>query len=146
MDLGANLEFQAPVHHTFPLCCLPPIVMSREFIHKCKHGILQYAVVRPIVTIISMWVLTKFRDKVLCLLTFKLQLISSLLFFRICELCDVYGEGSISPNVAFPYIMFINNLSQFVAMYCLVLFYRANKVCRCPKFHKIKSARNIRNN
>lgn len=49
--------------------------------------------------------------------------------YRICELNDVYGEGSISPNVAFPYIMFINNLSQFVAMYCLVLFYRANKVC-----------------
>lgn len=54
MDLGANLEFQAPVRHTFPLCCLAPIIMSREFIHKCKHGILQYAVVRPIVTVISM--------------------------------------------------------------------------------------------
>ncbi|XP_037050563.1 transmembrane protein 184C [Bradysia coprophila] len=116
MDLGANLEFQAPVHHTFPLCCLAPIIMSREFIHKCKHGILQYAVVRPIVTVISI----------------------------ICELCDVYGEGSISPNVAFPYIMFINNLSQFVAMYCLVLFYRANKtelkpMNPVPKFLCIKA-------
>ncbi|KAF9822839.1 hypothetical protein SFRURICE_000908 [Spodoptera frugiperda] len=45
----------------------------------------------------------------------------------ICELCGVYGESDFSPKVAFPYMIAINNLSQFVAMYCLVLFYRANK-------------------
>lgn len=45
----------------------------------------------------------------------------------ICDLCGVYGESDFSPNVAFPYMIAINNLSQFVAMYCLVLFYRANK-------------------
>lgn len=48
--------------------------------------------------------------------------------FSICELCGVYGEGTFAANVAFPYIVVINNISQFVAMYCLVLFYRANKV------------------
>lgn len=45
----------------------------------------------------------------------------------ICELSGVYGESDFSPKVAFPYMIAINNLSQFVAMYCLVLFYRANK-------------------
>lgn len=45
----------------------------------------------------------------------------------ICELCGVYGESDFSPNVAFPYMIAFNNLSQFVAMYCLVLFYRANR-------------------
>lgn len=62
----------------------------------------------------------------------------------ICELCGVYGEGEFSANVAFPYIVVINNISQFVAMYCLVLFYRANKedlkpMKPIPKFLCIKA-------
>lgn len=46
--------------------------------------------------------------------------------FSICELNGVYGEGEFRGDVAFPYMIAFNNLSQFVAMYCLVLFYRAN--------------------
>lgn len=65
----------------------------------CKHGILQYTVIRPVTTIISV----------------------------ICELSGVYGEGDFKGNVAFPYMIALNNLSQFAAMYCLVLFYRANQ-------------------
>lgn len=98
-DLEALLETKPQVYHIFPLCCLSPWEMGREFVHNCKHGILQYTLVRPITTVISM----------------------------ICELSGVYGESDFSPNVAFPYIIAINNLSQFVAMYCLVLFYRANR-------------------
>lgn len=49
-----------------------------------------------------------------------------LLLYSICELNGVYGEGEFRGNVAFPYMIALNNLSQFVAMYCLVLFYRAN--------------------
>lgn len=64
--------------------------------------------------------------------------------YRICELCGVYGEGTLSANVAFPYILFVNNLSQFVAMYCLVLFYKATKIDLkplrpLPKFLCIKA-------
>ncbi|KAL0884110.1 hypothetical protein ABMA27_016129 [Loxostege sticticalis] len=98
-DLEANLETKPQVYHIFPLCCLTPWEMGREFVHNCKHGILQYTLVRPITTVISM----------------------------ICELAGVYGESDFSPKVAFPYMVAINNLSQFVAMYCLVLFYRANR-------------------
>lgn len=47
-------------------------------------------------------------------------------FSSICELNGVYGEGEFKGDVAFPYMIALNNLSQFVAMYCLVLFYRAN--------------------
>ncbi|XP_013109857.1 transmembrane protein 184C isoform X1 [Stomoxys calcitrans] len=116
MDLEATMEYKPQVHHFFPLCCLRPWVMGREFIHNCKHGILQYTVVRPITTFISV----------------------------ICELCGVYGEGTFAGNFAFPYIVVINNISQFVAMYCLVLFYKANKedlkpMKPLPKFFCIKA-------
>ncbi|KAI8440444.1 hypothetical protein MSG28_001744 [Choristoneura fumiferana] len=99
-DLEAVLETKPQVYHIFPLCCLTPWEMGSEFVHNCKHGILQYTVVRPVTTVISM----------------------------ICELCGVYGESDFNPRMAFPYMIAINNLSQFVAMYCLVLFYRANRV------------------
>lgn len=54
-----------------------------------------------------------------------------LLLHRIAELNGVYGDGVFSQNVAFPYVVVINNISQFTAMYCLVLFYKANKVGIC---------------
>lgn len=65
-------------------------------------------------------------------------------FFRICEVSGVYGEGSFSPNSAFPYLIAVNNVSQFIAMYCLVLFYQANKLelkpmKPVPKFLCIKA-------
>ncbi|KAH8410258.1 hypothetical protein KR009_010228 [Drosophila setifemur] len=115
-DLEATMVYKPQVAHFFPLCCMRPWVMGREFIHNCKHGILQYTVVRPITTFISV----------------------------ICELCGVYGEGEFAGTVAFPYIVVVNNISQFVAMYCLVLFYRANKedlkpMKPIPKFLCIKA-------
>lgn len=97
-QLEHRLEISPQVHHMFPLCCLPDWEMGREFVHMCKHGILQYTAVRPITTLISF----------------------------ICELNGVYGEGEFRKDVAFPYLVALNNLSQFVAMYSLVLFYRAN--------------------
>ncbi|XP_017877649.1 transmembrane protein 184C [Ceratina calcarata] len=97
-QLEHRLEISPQVHHMFPLCCLPDWEMGREFVHMCKHGILQYTAVRPITTLISF----------------------------ICELNGVYGEGEFRKDVAFPYVIALNNLSQFVAMYSLVLFYRAN--------------------
>ncbi|XP_037807293.1 transmembrane protein 184C isoform X3 [Lucilia sericata] len=116
MDLEATMMYRSQVHHFFPMCCIRPWTMGREFIHNCKHGILQYTVVRPITTFIAV----------------------------ICELCGVYGEGTFAGNVAFPYIVVINNISQFVAMYCLVLFYKANKedlkpMKPIPKFLCIKA-------
>lgn len=64
--------------------------------------------------------------------------------FSICEMNNAYGEGQFKPNVAYVYILFINNISQFVAMYCLVLFYKANRqelqaMKPLPKFLCIKA-------
>ena len=44
----------------------------------------------------------------------------------------VYGENEMRLDVGFQYIMLINNLSQMVAMYCLVLFYKANRAELAP--------------
>lgn len=57
MDLEAAMEFKPPVKHVFPLCCLQPWPMGREFVHNCKHGVLQYVVIRPILTLIAVYVL-----------------------------------------------------------------------------------------
>lgn len=53
MDLERTLEYKPQVKHVAPLCCLQPWLMGREFVHNCKHGVLQYVAVRPILTIIS---------------------------------------------------------------------------------------------
>ncbi|KAJ3659490.1 hypothetical protein Zmor_011177 [Zophobas morio] len=116
MDLEASLELKPQVKHIFPLCCLPDWEMGREFVHICKHGILQYTVVRPLTTIISF----------------------------ICKVSGVYGDGEFKGNVAFPYLIAVNNISQFMAMYCLVMFYKANiaelrPMKPLPKFLCIKA-------
>ncbi|CAH0560433.1 unnamed protein product [Brassicogethes aeneus] len=116
MDLEASLELKPQVKHIFPLCCLPDWEMGREFVHICKHGILQYTVVRPLTTAISF----------------------------LCKTLDVYGDGQFKGTVAFPYLLAVNNMSQFVAMYCLVMFYKANiaelrPMRPLPKFLCIKA-------
>ncbi|MCL4122613.1 UNVERIFIED_CONTAM: hypothetical protein GTU68_056096, partial [Idotea baltica] len=97
MDLEAALDIKPTTPHFFPLCCLRPWPMGREFIHRCKHGILQYTVFHLMTTGIAF----------------------------VCGLAGIYGEGNFSPNYAFIYLFIVNNASQFAAMYCLVLFYRA---------------------
>lgn len=116
MDLEASLELKPQVKHIFPLCCLPDWEMGREFVYICKHGILQYTVVRPLTTAISF----------------------------LCKVFDVYGDGQFKANVAFPYLIAVNNVSQFIAMYCLVMFYKASlaelrPMKPLPKFLCIKA-------
>ncbi|KAF5302387.1 hypothetical protein FQA39_LY10426 [Lamprigera yunnana] len=116
MDLETNLELKPQVKHIFPMCCMPQWEMGRDFVHYCKHGILQYTVIRPLTSTISV----------------------------ICEATNVYGEGEFKGNVAYPYLLAVNNLSQFAAMYCLVLFYRATAaelkpMKPLPKFLCIKA-------
>lgn len=83
--------------HIFPFCCLPNCVGGRLFLIRCKHGILQYVVIRPITSVIAFT----------------------------SQLFGFYGEGNYNPlsGYTYPVLLIINNGSQILAMYCLVIFY-----------------------
>lgn len=84
---------------------LEPWELGLEFMLQCKHGVLQYVVVKTIASV----------------LTFIFQSM------------DVYGEGRFEWNVAYPYLAFILNCSVMYALYCLVkLFHAVNDELRHP--------------
>lgn len=84
---------------------LEPWELGVEFMLQCKHGVLQYVVVKTIATV----------------LTFVFQWM------------NVYGEGLFEWNVAYPYLAFVLNCSVMYALYCLVkLFHAINDELRRP--------------
>ncbi|XP_052794946.1 transmembrane protein 184C-like [Mya arenaria] len=103
-QLEIAMRRSRPQKHLIPFCCLPPWPMGSKMLQRCKHGVLQYTVVRPITTIIAL----------------------------ICEVNGVYHEGKFSGKAGWTYLVIINNISQIWAMYCLVLFYRATRQMLAP--------------
>ncbi|TGZ60757.1 hypothetical protein CRM22_008359 [Opisthorchis felineus] len=93
------IEQKPQVKHLIPFCCCPNWTMGRRFIDHCRHGALQYTVIRPITTAIAL----------------------------ICDRLGVYGEGDFNFKHAFVYLTIINNVSQVWALYCLILFYQCTK-------------------
>jgi len=92
------IECKPPQAHLFPFCWMTPLPGGMRFLHKIKHGILQYTVTRPITTIIAL----------------------------LSQVLGIYGEGSYSPTSGtYVYLFITNNISQMIAMYCLVIFYTA---------------------
>lgn len=84
---------------------LEPWDLGVEFMLQCKHGVLQYVVVKTVATV----------------LTFLFQSMG------------VYGEGLFEWNVAYPYLAFVLNCSVMYALYCLVkLFHAINDQLRHP--------------
>ncbi|XP_077400137.1 transmembrane protein 184C-like isoform X2 [Vanacampus margaritifer] len=98
-SLVLMLEVQQQQAHLPPLCCCPPWPMGEVLLFRCKLGVLQYTVVRPVTTVTAL----------------------------VCQLCGVYDEANFSFRNAWSYLVIINNISQLFAMYCLVLLYRALK-------------------
>eukprot|EP00934_Nitzschia_sp_Nitz4_P002341 Nitzschia sp. Nitz4//scaffold96_size78090//34370//35842//NITZ4_005493-RA/size78090-processed-gene-0.28-mRNA-1//1//CDS//3329560570//2341//frame0 len=84
---------------------LEPWEVGMEFMLQCKHGVLQYVVVKTVATILT----------------------------YIFQSMGVYGEGLFEWNVAYPYLAFILNTSVMYALYCLVkLFHAVNDELRHP--------------
>lgn len=100
-NLEQYIDYKPGPRHLFPLCCLPTCVGGKTLLLRCKHGILQYVVIRPSTTLIAF-------------ISFQF---------------DFFGEGYYNPlsGKAFPILLLVNNLSQIVAMYCLVIFYTSYK-------------------
>jgi len=114
-DLEETLALKRQVPHLVPFCFFRPWTMGKELIARCKHGALQYTVIRPVTTAIAF----------------------------LCELAGVYGVGDFDPKNSFVYLLFANNVSQIYALYCLVLFYVATKEELMPirpvgKFFSVK--------
>uniref|UniRef100_A0AAX7TM01 Transmembrane protein 184C n=1 Tax=Astatotilapia calliptera TaxID=8154 RepID=A0AAX7TM01_ASTCA len=85
-SLVLMLEVQQQQPHLPPLCCCPPWPMGEVLLFRCKLGVLQYTVVRPVTTVIAL----------------------------ICQLCGVYDEANFSFRNAWSYLVIINNISQLV--------------------------------
>lgn len=100
-NLQQYINHKLPPGHIFPFCCLPGCSGGKTFMLRCKHGILQYVVIRPITTLIAF----------------------------VSQIFGFYGEGNYNPfsGYTYPALLIINNLSQFTAMYCLVIFYSGYK-------------------
>jgi len=114
-ELEDTLASKRQVPHLFPFCFCRPWTMGKELIVRCKHGALQYAVIRPVTTAIAF----------------------------LCECAGLYGVGDFDPKKSFVYLLFANNVSQIYALYCLVLFYVATKEELMPiqpvgKFFSVK--------
>uniref|UniRef100_A0A8C8HML0 Transmembrane protein 184C n=1 Tax=Oncorhynchus tshawytscha TaxID=74940 RepID=A0A8C8HML0_ONCTS len=98
--LGNQVHILVTENDPRPVCSNIPIMATlcpMVLLLRCKLGVLQYTVVRPVTTVIAL----------------------------ICQLCGVYDEGNFSSTNAWTYLVIFNNMSQLFAMYCLVLFYKA---------------------
>ena len=92
--------------------------MGEPFLRLCRHGVINYVVIRPV---------------------------TSLLAF-IADSNGKYGDGQIlNPWVAYPYLVFINNLSQAWAMYCLILLYKVmnRELAPLRPFYKFVSVKAV---
>mmetsp|Transcript_40248 Transcript_40248/g.45795 ORF Transcript_40248/g.45795 Transcript_40248/m.45795 type:complete len:477 (-) Transcript_40248:111-1541(-) len=76
---------------------MKPWKLGTEFMLQCKHGVLQYVVIKTIAAI----------------LTFIFQWM------------HIYGEGEFNATVAYPYMAFILNVSVMYALYALVKLFHA---------------------
>lgn len=95
----AILETKEKLSHPIPICCLPKITPGRSFLYACKRGVMQFVIIKPIMAITA-----------------------AILFFTL--------PSRLTIGVKYPYIYIIaiNNISVTLAMYMLVLFYRATKM------------------
>lgn len=96
-NLQQYIDYKPGPRNLFPLCCLPACIGGKMLLLRCKHGILQYVVIRPITSLIAF----------------------------ITQMLGAYGEGNYNPfsGKAYPILFIVNNASQLLAMYCLVIFY-----------------------
>jgi len=85
--------------------------MGFQFMIGCKHGVLQYVVLKSLATVAT----------------------------AILEPIGLFGEGEFDLTKGYVYISFVINLSQMWALYCLVKFYHATSenLCKPVNWHPL---------
>jgi len=90
------LSEKEPLRHPWPFCCLPPMTLGRRWYWIVKRCILQFVVMKPIITFISL----------------------------ILELFDVYGYGELTPTKGYFWMAIVlDDLTISIAVYSLIIFY-----------------------
>lgn len=84
-----------------PMCCLKPHKVNSNYMRRCRQGVMQYMLARPILVIVQI----------------------------IMQACHVYdsSDGIFDFERGAAYIIFLTNISQTIAIYCLVYIYLALK-------------------
>jgi len=113
--LIANLEDKTRRNHPIPLCCLT-FKPGGSFFRLCKRMILQFVLLKPIITAIAIGL----------------------------NIFGYYDDGSFSTKRGYLYLTIIDNLSIGFSLYYLVLFYIAvqeelEQFKPIPKFLAIKA-------
>lgn len=101
-DIDAYFSTKEDIPHLTPVnYCLNPWPMGISFFWECKKGILNYVILRPLMTMVSL----------------------------ISNAFDSREAGNRGLDFRHPYIYttIINNFSQTWALYCLVLMFQATK-------------------
>lgn len=81
--------------HPWPLCCIPMYPLNTEFFLRCKRYVLQYALIKPIASLLT------------C----------------VGAPFGWYEEAHFAHDNLYPYIFTINNISISYSLYYLVLFH-----------------------
>jgi hypothetical protein len=97
-SFSEKLEYIPQMKYTSPLCCFH-IKPGRIFLHRCKQMILQYVYIKIGLTIATF----------------------------VLELLHLYDEGNFAPNRGYLWITIVYNISIFLSLYFLVLFYEGSK-------------------
>lgn len=69
--------------------------MHGPFAARSQIGVIQYAFVMPVLTIVRF----------------------------IAQYLNIYKDGTVKIRVVYPYVAAVRNVSQFVALYCIVLYF-----------------------
>lgn len=97
-NFAEKLEYVPQMRYTSPLCCFH-IKPGRVFLFRCKQMILQYVYVKIGLTVSTF----------------------------ILELLDLYAEGNFAYNRGYLWITLVYNVSIFLSLYFLVMFYEGSK-------------------
>lgn len=97
-NFAEKLEYIPQMRYSMPLCCFH-IKPGRIFLHRCKQMILQYVYVKIVLSIATF----------------------------ILELLHLYAEGNFAVNRGYLWITIVYNISIFMSLYFLVLFYEGSK-------------------